>query len=207
MAAPTETPRIQIFGHSFVCHLKRHIRGTDGAFHLNINGPPLIQYTGFPGATVSVLRDNLDVVADFNPHIVILVIGTNDIYDVVNSPNTVAQQIVDLVDTLLFITGVHKVIVLQTLHRQRSVRYTRYPVDPDWYNPRVDELNKSLSEKLNNARHRRSHLWRLKGFWMPSRDMFADDGCHLTHAGNKKLASNIKAAVVAALRQSICHGD
>ena len=182
MAAPTESVKVQIFGHSFVTHLKKYIREADGAFHLNIQGPPLIQYSGFPGATVSSLRDNLDVVSDFNPNIVVLVVGTNDIYKSVNTPVTVSQQIVDLVDTLLFVLGVDKVIVLQTLHRYVSLRYSRYPVDPQWYNPRVDELN-LLSANLNNAPHRRSYLWRLKGFWSHTRTMFADDGCHLSQAG------------------------
>ena len=211
MAAPTEqdASKIQIVGHSFVSRFKSFVRDDlDGAFHLNLQGPPLIQYSGFPGATVSTIRDNLDVVSDFDPDVVVLIIGTNDIYSASNSPASVAQQISDLVDTLLFILNIPQVVVLQVLHRNTTSRYTRYPVDPEWYNPRVDELNLLLNDKLNKSHHKRCHLWRLKGFWSPESKLshFAEDGCHLSIVGQRKLMHNLKAAVVAALRRSICPG-
>ena len=44
------------------------------------------------------LREQLDVVSDFQPDIVFLLVGTNDLYN--DSVATTAQKIVDLTDTL-----------------------------------------------------------------------------------------------------------
>lgn len=205
MAAPI--PKIQLFGHSFICRLRDFISGSDQVrFDLSLSGPPLIQYTGFPGASVQSLRDNIEDVLDFQPDIVILCVGTNDIYDARVSPRSVAQAIMDLVDTLLFVHNVSSVIVLQVLHRCRPTGRTRYPVDVDWFNSRVDELNMLLIDGLNTTAHHRSYLWRMKGFW--SQDCkarhFAADGCHLSDSGQLRFLANIRAAVVAALKKSIC---
>ena len=108
--------RIQLFfGHSFVRHLRQHIHDSETLnFHLGLHGPPLVQYSGYSGATVHTLRNQLEDVSDFSPDILVLVIGTNDIYNNNETPESEANQIMDLVDNLLFIIGVPKVIVLQT---------------------------------------------------------------------------------------------
>lgn len=169
----------------------------------------MVQYSGYSGATVSILRQRLEVVYDFNPDIVVLVIGTNDIYRPDISPRSVAHSIVDLVDTLLFVAQVQKVIVLQVLHRLSPSVHTRYPVDVDWFNVRVDELNSLLMENLNKQEHNRSYLWRMKGFWSSAckHQNFSSDGCHLSNAGQLRLINNIRAAVVAALKRSICNAN
>ena len=112
-----------------------------------------MRYSGYSGATTSVLRGKINVVAD----IVVLVIGTNDIYDEAASPRGVARGIIDLVDSLLFVVGVGKVIVLQTLHHLSPSVFTRYPVDIVMYNTRVDEINMHLIDSLNHARLGRSY--------------------------------------------------
>ena len=206
MAAPRAC-KIQIFGHSFVKRLREFIRQSASIhFHMNLQGPPLVQYSGFPGASIKTLRDNLDVVADFGPDILVLVVGTIDIYNDRETPQTVAQGVCDLVDTLLFVTEVPKVIVLQTLHRVAPSIPTRYPVDDVKFNSKVDELNMLLIDRLNHTDHHRSYLWRMKGFWSPTckHSNFAADGCHLSDAGQLRLISNVRAAIVAALRESIC---
>lgn len=200
--------KVQLFGHSFVKRLRQFIRlNSCHRYDLNIQGNPLVQYSGFSGSTVPDLRKHLDVVTDFSPDIVILIIGTNDLYKQDSTPNSVASSIVDLVDTLLFVIGVRKVIVMQVLHRLQPSRHTNYPVDLVWFNARVDELNYLLFDRLNRTEHKRSYLWRLKGFWSDAckEQNFSEDGCHLSDSGQLRLMSNIKAAVVAALKRSICH--
>ncbi|KAH3846853.1 hypothetical protein DPMN_089159 [Dreissena polymorpha] len=60
---------------------------------------------------------------------------------------------------------------------------------------------------FNRTGHGRSYLWRMKGFWSPAskQQNFADDECHLSSAGQLRLITNVRAAVVAALKGSICH--
>jgi lysophospholipase L1-like esterase len=200
--------KVQLFGHSFVKRLKDYIQNDSSQRHdLNLQGNALVQYSGFPGATVKELRRHLEVVSDFSPDILVLIIGTIDIYNSDVTPESVARDIENLIDTLLFVIGVGKVIVLQVLHRQVPLSHTRYPVDVDWFNARVDNLNSHLIEMLNRTGHGRSYLWRMKGFWSPAskQQNFADDGCHLSSAGQLRLITNVRAAVVAALKGSICH--
>lgn len=206
MAAPS-SQKIQLFGHSFVRRLKRFIVDSKSHnFHLHLDGCPLIQYSGFPGATVRSLRDHLDEVVDFQPNILVLVIGTNDIFNSKESPESVTTHICDLVDTFLFVIGVEKVIVFQTLHRLDSMGQSRYQVDSAWFNERVDNLNMLLTDRLNSTDHRRSYLWKLKGFWSTECKArnFAADGCHLSPTGQLRFIGNIRAAIVAAWKKSIC---
>ncbi|KAH3747123.1 hypothetical protein DPMN_181545 [Dreissena polymorpha] len=125
--APPISKKVYIFGHSFLKKLKDFIR----------NDPSLC-------ATVDRLRNNLEDILDFNPDIVVLVVGTKDIYNRNQSPLSVASAIRDIVDTILFVHGIPQVIVLQTLHRHVPTCHTRYPVDIDWFNYRVDEINSLL---------------------------------------------------------------
>ncbi|KAH3781510.1 hypothetical protein DPMN_159340 [Dreissena polymorpha] len=136
---------------------------------------------------------HLEVVSDFSPDILVLIIGTIDIYNSDVTPESVARDIENLIDTLLFVIGVGKVIVLQVLHRQVSLSHTRYPVGVDWFNARVDDLNSHLIEMLNRTGH--GH----------GQQNFADDDCHLSSAGKLRLITNVRAAVVAAQKGSICH--
>ncbi|KAH3808203.1 hypothetical protein DPMN_136556 [Dreissena polymorpha] len=96
MAAPS-TLKVQLFGHPFVNNLKDFIRhDTTLRFDLNLQGHPLVQYSGFSGARVDTLHDRLTVISDFKPEIVVLIIGTNDIYDSSCSIISVANKIENL---------------------------------------------------------------------------------------------------------------
>lgn len=77
----------------------------------------MIQNSGYPGASVNSLASwGLSAVADFEPDLVILDIGTNGLSS--KSPDAVATAISDLVDDLIDKNGVKFVAVLQILHRQ-----------------------------------------------------------------------------------------
>ena len=79
MAAPT---KIQLFGHSFVTRLKKFIREEPSLkFNLGLQGNPLVQFSGYSGATIETLSKKFEVVSDFAPDILIMLVGTNDIYN------------------------------------------------------------------------------------------------------------------------------
>ncbi|KAH3849225.1 hypothetical protein DPMN_091621 [Dreissena polymorpha] len=203
MAAPSAL-KVQLFGHSFVRHLKDFIRDDNTpCFDLNLQRHPLVQYSGFSGARVDTLHDRFTVISDFEPEIVGLIIGTNAIYDSSCSIISVANKIEDLVRTLLFELNVRYETVLQCLHRSAPQASSKYPVDTMWFNNRVDSLNFLLSERLKLVSDSRACLWRLKGFWsISSKERnFAKDGCHLSSRGQHQLYRNIRAAVVAATKR------
>ena len=56
MLSAQDALKIQIFGHSFVKRLLEYIRQSDSwAFSLGLREPHLMQYSGYSGATTSVL--------------------------------------------------------------------------------------------------------------------------------------------------------
>ena len=114
----TVAVRIQLFGHSFVSGLKRFIR-TDERFKYNFNlqQPALVQYSGYSGARISTLRANMQVVEDYQPHILILLVGTNDIYDVDLSPETLVKQIMARVDGIISLPKVQKCFISYGTHK------------------------------------------------------------------------------------------
>ncbi len=202
------TTKIQIFGHSFISRLKTFISDRKELRHdMGLRQSVLVQYSGFPGATVRKLNGNLEVVQDFMPDIVYLCIGTNDLYHSEASPTSVSIDIISLVETLIGDYDVQQVIIGQILHRMESAR-TRYPVDIQWFNSRVDSTNLLLSEAVTTCKYpSQARLWRCKGFWSPEvqHEAFSWDGVHLSNIGQRKLFSNIKAALVTTLNSSAFH--
>lgn len=193
--------KIQVFGHSFVRRLKSYIKSSsDASFHFNLEGHPLVQYSGYPGAIVDRLMTKLEHISDFAPDIVLLVVGSNDIYDCFVDPEDVAAKIMNLASSIHIQCRVQIVIVAQITHRCPPSVTIRYRVDTSIYNGRVDTLNRSL-HRLSGL-HSWCRFWRLKGFWAPGvkASVFAPDGCHLSDAGNRKLYTNFRAAIITTIR-------
>lgn len=194
---------IQIFGHSFVKRLKCFLHEqVQLRFNLNLSSSPLVQYSGYSGAVVGTLRSNLTDIVDFSPDIVVLLIGTNDLFNPEVTAVSLTSSILDLVDSLIFLCRVKKVVVCQILHRQPTST-GRYRVDTEWFNNRVDETNHLLSSRIQMLPHDHVIFWRLKGFWSQeaTKQSFSLDGVHLSDVGQKKLYSNIRAAVVHTLNK------
>ena len=203
MSAPT---KVQLFGHSFVSRIKRFIREEPSLkYDLGLQGNPLIQFSGYPGATIDRLREKLEVVSDFSPDILIILIGTNDIYDINLTVDGIVDRLCDMVDYSLHFLQVPKVVVGQILHRCTPSVRSRYPVDREWFNDRVDTVNLLLSTTLPVRFPNKAFLWRMKGFWSKEskENNFCADGCHLSRDGQFKLLSNLRAATVAAIRSTI----
>lgn len=198
--------KIQLFGHSYVTRFLDFIR-SDATLRTNFNldGNPLVQYSGFPGARVRTLEQNLEVVEDFHPDILVLIIGTNDLCDTNTTPSAVVHKICDLIRTLLDVIHIPRVIVLPCLHRAWPEVRSRFRIDPVLFNQRADSLNLLLSTHLRTFPQNRVHLWRLKGFWSPKaeRNYLHVDGVHLSRHGQRRLFHNIRAALVAARRNTL----
>ena len=95
-------PKVLILGHSFVRRLKRDLDlGFDPrvANDFKLSGTALVHLHGVGGRTMQTLQANdLHVVRDLAPDIVILEIGTNDVTH--TSPETVGSNIEDFVRLL-----------------------------------------------------------------------------------------------------------
>ena len=100
MALPR--PKVLVFGHSFVRRLHRDLTTQfDMQAALNNNLPDVsIKLHGIGGRTVDKLvKYDFGYVQKFQPNIVILEVGTNDLP--LTKPETVGSKIDDLVHLLL----------------------------------------------------------------------------------------------------------
>lgn len=192
--------KIHIIGHSYVHHFKTFIRRNSDQFSYNLNLDPkqvMIQYSASPGASVPQLRDrHIQYVQDFEPDIVILDIGTNDLCNKHLTAEALVASLLDLVDHLIYFRNVKFVVVLQILHRVPSLVPIRHPVDIVWFDDRVDEVNLSLTKKLQDTSQ--ACFWRHKAFWSVKSqlEVFSRDGIHLSTQGQRKYFSSLRALVV-----------
>ena len=112
-----EVIKTLLLRHSFVTQFKSFVRSRIPELNFNLNLDPkevMIQYSGKHGATVESLKEcQLSVVEDFEPHFVILDIGTNDLALPSSSPEKLASAIVELVHTLLTAPNIRHIVVSQ----------------------------------------------------------------------------------------------
>ena len=86
--------------------LKRFIRSYDRfKYNFNLQQPALVQYYR--------RYVQMEVVEDYQPHILILLVGTNDIYDVDLPPETLVKQIMALVDDIISLPKVQKCLLVR----------------------------------------------------------------------------------------------
>ena len=92
-------------GHSFVRNLKSFISQNMPELNFNVKLDPkevMIQFSGKSGASVDSLSAcQLRDIDDFEPHLVILDIGTNNLAHPTIDPEQLASAMVQLVNTLI----------------------------------------------------------------------------------------------------------
>ena len=196
--------KILLLGHSFISHFKRFLKTNLNTFSYSINLNPrevMVQYASCPGATVEKLeRTCMSDVEDFEPDVVVLQIGTNDLADPTCTPEKLVKKITGLVRTLLTTYKVKYVAVLQILHRFPSSRPTRHKVDVPTFNKKVDDANDLLTKSLSGVPGCR--FWRHKGFWgAHQRATIANDGVHISQSfGQRRYFYSIRAVAVSSLK-------
>ena len=197
--------KILLLGHSFISHFKRFVKNNQTHFTYSLNLDPrevMVQYSSLPGATVTAIRKKrLSDVEDFEPDMVILQIGTNDLADDQCTHETLISAITDLVDTLLYTYHVRYVAVLQILHRFPPTVPTKHKVDIVAFNGKVDLSNDGLTTELATTKNCR--FWRHKGFWGPCQSLtIAPDGVHLSDPfGLKRYFYSLRAVIVSVINE------
>ena len=128
-------PKVLILGHSFVRHLKHNLElafDPRAANNFNLHGTASVHLHGVGGRTVQTLQANdLHVVRDLAPDIVILEIGTNDLTH--TFPEIVGSKIEDFVRLLERESSVRAIGVCGVIPRGISVPHAM----SFWYNVSV----------------------------------------------------------------------
>lgn len=187
-----DTLCILVLGHSFVWRLAQFaaeakIPCVSSDFHLT--GPSSVQFYGIGGRTLTKLRQfDLSLVAQFEPTILLLEIGSNDLSNPGLEATDLATNIFRLAQQLHFSYRVSHIIVSQILPRRSPPQI--FPP----YNTKVKQLNRSLH-----------HLFKatpFATFWLHPRILHSStrillrDGIHLNFAGNHILYHSYQKAIM-----------
>jgi lysophospholipase L1-like esterase len=183
--APVKT---LIIGHSFVARASTYVQNNMMG---NLNLPTDYHDVMFLGKSGATIRNVLPLFQTrvSNPDLVILDIGTNDLY----SPQTVeflACSVLDVAQTILSYDGVKRVILLGPLFRTAHGKHGA----PEHFNARVRAFNHSLKQRL----HRLSgpiEFWYHKGLSARVTG-YLTDGVHLSSEGMRKYIRSLRRAVM-----------
>ena len=159
-------PPVLILGHSYLpsTHLDHHF-----LLHEDTH----IKWRGEGGQTVEkTIRYDLHVVESFAPHIVILQLGTNDLFHL--DSLVTASAIEDLVGILYNEHSAQQISVCQTLNRKNDAAF----------NARVKAFTTYLKVLLTPIPW--CFLGNQRGFWNTSQRYFTRDAVHLNKLGHYK---------------------
>lgn len=186
-------PKALILGHSFVRRLKRDLElGFDprAAYDFGLRGTASVHLHGVGGRIVQTLQENdLPVVRDIAPDIVILEIGTNDLSH--TPPEIVGSQIDDLVRLLVKDYAVRVVGVCGVIPRGISV-----PHAVDFWESAsvVNQYVGVVLDDLSNV-----FCWSHADFNSPLKDLYRRDGVHVNSTGQYLLYRSYRGAILTAL--------
>ena len=147
-------PKVLIFGHSFVRRLHRDLRAQFDIRAFNLHHVSTTLH-GVGGRTVQkLIKHDFQFIQRFQPHIIILEIGTNDLSKA--RPETVGSKIDDLVALLLTVPTVKVFGVCLVTFRASSPEF----------NEKVTLLNQYLKVVFEDVFN--VFCWTHKGFTQPT---------------------------------------
>lgn len=190
------TSNILILGHSFVRRLQTFLtEHHDRRAAHNMNLPhENVSFLGIGGRTVpKMLSFDLDKIKAFQPKVIILELGTNDLCVVGQRPESVGSDIEHLVQVLHDDCGAEFIMVCLVIYRSAIP-----PHVPD-FSHKVDLLNKYLKVVLEPLPY--AEAWSHRGLQSPSIAVLCRDGVHLNAAGNYALYRSYRGAILFALKE------
>ena len=190
------TANILILGHSFVRRLQTFLtEHHDRRAAHNMNLPhENISFLGIGGRTVSkILSFDLDKIKAFQPKVIILELGTNDLCVVGQRPESVGSDIEHLVQVLHDHCGAEFIMVCLVIY------WSAIPPHVPDFSHKVDLLNNYLKVVLEPLPY--AEAWSHRGLQSPSIAVLCRDGVHLNAAGNYALYRSYRGAILFALKK------
>ena len=136
-----------------------------------------------------LIKFDLQAIRGTAPNVIILDIGSNDLGDEQEEPDTVALSILALVETLIKDLKLRCLVLCQVLPRENQ------PFAE--YNERVWRLNGLLKEAVKGIDG--AKFWLHRGLCNLLRNIFTRDGIHLNDEGHQALYRSYRGAILFAL--------
>lgn len=169
--------RVLILSYSFVHWLHIFIDSSSNpalTLSLGLTEPCNVKWYGIEGRAIAkVLAFDLHVVESFQPHIVILELGTNDLTHL--GPKTVVSSLEHLTQVLHSRYRVQRIVVCQALFWDKAPKF----------NSQVTLLITYSEVILSSLPH--AYFWKHRSLWNSSTGIYSKDGLHLSAFGQLKL--------------------
>lgn len=162
------TKKVLLLGHSFVRRFEQFVlNNLDSRVNGNLNlncDEVQICYSGHGGASLERIRGlGTSYVREQRPDVVILQAVSNDLCKPENTVDLIFRRLVEFVVDLRYGESLKSVVILQTLHRIAPLKRIRYEVDIPWFNSRVDELNRRISDYIKEVEGVTSSVYQDSG--------------------------------------------
>lgn len=136
---------------------------------------------------------NLNKIRSTDPQIVILELGSNDLYDKDSDPESIALSLAALTEILLKDSNLRFIVVCEVVARQNEPFIG--------YNQKAAHMNGHLRESLRGTAA--TKCWQHRCLIQPTNNaVYARDGIHLNSMGNKDLYRSYRGAILWALSQA-----
>lgn len=203
--------RVAIVGHSYIKHLKNFATELPNKTEFSSVAPKSprpnlldldncsVQWYGLSGSTVPTLAANNSIrkgLNAFDPHLVFMQIGSNDLDNETSKPIDVAYAISELADEFVQEYSCHKVLVGKLVERKKTRN-----IDVDEYNEKVQFTNTYLQNFCDDlSSFNTPSFWHHKGIVNPAKNIYYKDRVHMNDLGNLKLYRSIRSGVLASMK-------
>lgn len=187
--------RVLIVGHSFISRLDNAI-GRYLPINFNLR-QCVIQCFGVSGGRTDSLRANQGLrrkIVSFQPAILILQIGGNDLCEPLKRPESIACDIVELMESLQACSSVRVGLVCELFVRTRP-----RAISPQNYEEKRQLVNQMLPTLLQTSSHEHLLFWRHLRLMNSPLNILCEDRVHLSTIGNKKLYRSLRLAILHAI--------
>lgn len=208
---PVRRKKVLILGHSYIHRLLSFVNSEASkkykTMHVSGGHPGHFQlaecqvdWLGIGGMCVSSLLDTKhphyrEVDARlklFNPEIIVIQLGENDLDRYGSSTTKVVHLMKCLVRKLYNDYGVSNVIVGQLIPREKPNTNT--------FNEQVREANDCLFKNWQGSKH--TCFWKIKGIWKSKNSVYnKKDGIHFNELGHYRLYQSYRAALIALMKR------
>ena len=197
----TSPLRVLVLGHSFIRRtfdfIQTNLKEYEN-FHLKYDQVQ-VSFLGIGGATIKSMLDKLttkqvDVVDIVRPEVVIIQLGTKELFKHKTRPDRLGETMKLLVDELLD-RRVRRVVICKTVFRGKA----GMPKGMRHFNGRVTVYNNWV--KLNLTSDPRVTTWNHRGFTQNIEKHVDGKGTHMNYYGQVKIYRSYKGAILYYLRE------
>ena len=185
--------KINIVGHSFICHLITDTERRLGQHHNWSFEYDCVQMKVIAESGMSVSQARyqfLNRITCNRPDIIYLELGTCDLAEYHLTPWDVQDKMMDLVNELGRL-GAKMVIIGEVIPRREN----KIPEGVGDFNYKVNDYNRLLNVEYDEEYQSKVLCWRHKGLWESKKEVYKD-GLHLNKLGHLRLFRSIRSALL-----------